>query len=92
MVKLPAVNRRIGGSSPSIPASALCPKNPAVSRVSNRFYSCRTPRPCGLPSPPFLSHTCDFFELVFNRQLGWYEKYKDDIEKYLNKDKNGCVV
>lgn len=27
-----------------------------------------------------------------NRQLGWYEKYKDDIEKYLNKDKNGRVV
>ena len=27
-----------------------------------------------------------------NRQLGWYEKYKENIEKYLTKDKNGMLV
>ena len=29
---------------------------------------------------------------VCNRQLGWYEKYKNEIEKYLNKDNEGIVV
>lgn len=27
-----------------------------------------------------------------NRQLGWYEKYKEEIEKYLNKDRDGMLV
>lgn len=29
---------------------------------------------------------------VCNRQLGWYEKHKEEIERYLNKDNSGAVV